>query len=145
MEVDDNQTLLWAIRSSLDMTGTKFGCGFGYCGACTVLIDNEPVRSCLTMADYVEGRNVVTIEGLAQNGDMHPVQKAFVEHDAMQCGFCTPGMIMNAVGLLKRNPEPTRQEIIDDMQENLCRCGSYSRILDAIESAAQAMKGGQGS
>jgi len=145
IEVEDNQTLLWVIRSSLDMTGTKYGCGLGYCGACTVLIDNEPARSCLTMADYVDGRNVVTIEGLARNGDLHPVQKAFVEHDALQCGFCTPGMIMNAVGLLQRNPEPTRQEIIDDMQENLCRCGSYGRILDAIESAAKEMKGGKGS
>jgi aerobic-type carbon monoxide dehydrogenase small subunit (CoxS/CutS family) len=145
VEVEDNQTLLWVIRSSLNMTGTKYGCGFGYCGACTVLIDNEPTRSCLTMADYVDGKNVVTIEGLASNGELHPVQKAFVDHDALQCGFCTPGMIMNAVGFLHRNPEPTRQEIIDGMQENFCRCGSYGRILDAIESAAKEMKGGKGS
>jgi len=144
VEVEDNQTLLWVIRTSLNMTGTKFGCGFGHCGSCTVLIDKEPTRSCLTMADYVEGKNVVTIEGLANNGDLHPVQKAFIEHDALQCGFCTPGMIVNAVGLLYRNPEPTRQEIIDGMQENLCRCGSYGRILDAIESAAKEMKGVQG-
>jgi len=144
LEVEDNQTLLWVIRTALNMTGTKFGCGFGHCGSCTVLVDNEPTRSCLTMADYVEGKNVVTIEGLAMNGQLHPVQKAFVDHDALQCGFCTPGMIVNAVGLLYRNPEPTRQEIIEGMHENLCRCGSYGRILDAIEAAAKEMKGGRG-
>jgi len=144
IEVEDNQTLLWVIRSSLNMTGTKYGCGFGQCGACTILIDKIPTQSCLTMADYVDGKNVVTIEGLAQNGELHPVQKAFVQHDALQCGFCTPGMIVNAVGFLHMNPEPTRQEIIDGMHENLCRCGSYGRILDAIESAAKEMKGGAG-
>ncbi len=142
-EIDDTQTLLWMIRGNLKETGTKYGCGFGYCGSCTVLIDNEPTRSCLTMADFAEDKHVITIEGLAKNGEMHPVQKAFIDYDALQCGFCTPGMIINACGLLHRNPEPTRQEIIDGMEENLCRCGSYLRIIQAIESAAKEMKGGK--
>jgi aerobic-type carbon monoxide dehydrogenase small subunit (CoxS/CutS family) len=136
-----NETLLWALRTQFNLTGTKYGCGEGFCGACTVLINDEPARSCVTTLESVAGAKVVTIEGLAINEKLHPVQQAFVEHDALQCGYCTPGMIMNAVGLLKKNPEPTRQEIIEGMEENLCRCGAHTRIIRAIESASKTMKG----
>jgi len=142
LSVRDDESLLWAIRSTLNLTGTKFGCGLGQCGACTVLIDNKAERTCMLTADFVEGKKVTTIEGLASNGDLHPVQKAFMKHDALQCGFCTPGMILNACGLLHNNPEPTSQEIIDGMEENLCRCGTYGRVIEAIQSAAKEIKGG---
>lgn len=138
--LDSEQSLLWALRTHFKLTGTKYGCGLGYCGACTVLMDNEPVRSCgVYMAD-VEGKKVTTIEGLDSDGELHPVQKAFVDHDAMQCGFCTPGMIMNAVSLLDKNPDPSRLQIIGGMNDNYCRCGAHNQIVDAIESAAQMMK-----
>ena len=140
LETDPDQTLLWVIRSNLNLTGTKYGCGEGYCGACTVLIDNEAVRSCSTKIGEVAGKKVVTIEGLANGEELHPFQKAFVEHDALQCGYCTPGMIMNAVGLLNQNPNPSREDIIWGMEGNLCRCGAHNRILDAVQSAANAMK-----
>lgn len=141
--IDPTVTLLWAIRNQLGLTGTKFGCGMGYCGACTVLIDNEAVRSCSLPVSEVAGKKVVTIEGLARNDKLHPVQKAFIDNDALQCGFCTPGMIMNAVGLLIKNPKPTRQEIINGMEDNLCRCGAHIRIIKAVESAANEMRGGK--
>lgn len=141
--LEQNQTLLWALRTQFNLTGTKYGCGEGYCGSCTVLINDEPARSCITPLEDVDGAKVVTIEGLADGEKLHPVQQAFVENDALQCGYCTPGMIMNAVGLLKKNPEPTRQEIIDGMEENLCRCGAHTRIIMAIESASKTMKGGK--
>ena len=141
VQTEKNQTLLWVLRTQLGLTGTKYGCGEGYCGSCTVLMDNEPVRSCgITMEDAA-GKKIVTIEGLADGEKLHPVQQAFVEHDALQCGYCTPGMIMNAVGLLNKNPEPTRQEIIDGMEDNLCHCGAHTRIIRAIESASKTMKG----
>jgi len=136
-----NQTLLWALRTQFNLTGTKYGCGEGFCGACTVLINDEPARSCVITLESVAGAKVVTIEGLANGEKLHPVQQAFVEHDALQCGYCTPGMIMNAVGLLNKNPEPTRQEIIEGMEENLCRCGAHTQIIRAIESASKTMKG----
>jgi len=136
------RTLLWVLRTDYQLTGTKYGCGMGYCGACTVLVNKRTVRSCMVTADYVDGKDVVTIEGLKQNGNLNPVQKAFVDHESLQCGFCTPGMIMNATGLLYENPEPSKQEIIDVMEENLCRCGSYGRIIEAIQSASKAVKGG---
>ncbi|MBA4410453.1 MAG: (2Fe-2S)-binding protein [Bacteroidota bacterium] len=139
---EKNQTLLWTLRTNFNLTGTKYGCGEGVCGACTVLMDNEPIRSCGITMPEVTGKKVVTIEGLEQNGHLHQVQKAFIEHDALQCGFCTPGMIMNAVGLLMKNPEPSRQEIIDGMEDNLCRCGAHTRIIRAIETASIEMKGG---
>lgn len=142
VDATGEESLLTVIRSYLDQTGTKYGCGMGHCGACTVIIDKEPVRACMVYVEDVAGKEILTIEGLATNGSLHPVQKAFVEHDALQCGFCTPGMIMNAYGLLIRNPEPTREEIIDDMEDNLCRCGSYNRIVDAIQTAGKEMKGG---
>jgi aerobic-type carbon monoxide dehydrogenase small subunit (CoxS/CutS family) len=137
-----NQTLLWALRTQFNLTGTKYGCGEGSCGSCTVLINDEPVRSCVTPLEDVDGAKVVTIEGLADGEKLHPVQQAFVNHDALQCGYCTPGMILNAVSLLKNNPSPTRKEIIDGMDGNLCRCGAHTRIIMAIESASKMMKGG---
>lgn len=141
--IDTSQTLLWVLRNHFGLTGTKYGCGNGFCGACTVLIDNEPVRSCQLAVGDVAGKNVITIEGLEKRGRLHPVQKAFIENEALQCGFCTPGMILTAVGLLARNPSPTRQQIIDGMEDNLCRCGSHNRIIDAIEGASKEMKGGK--
>lgn len=141
--IDPNQTLLWVLRNHFGLTGTKFGCGMGFCGACTVLIDNEPVRSCQLSAGEVAGKNVITIEGLATNGNLHPVQKAFAGHDALQCGFCTPGMIMNATGLLLKNPDPTVEQIKDGMENNLCRCAAHVRIVDAIQTASKEMKGGK--
>lgn len=141
VEVESDQTLLWVLRTHFNLTGTKYGCGLGYCGSCTVLMDNDPVRSCGIFMEDVAETHIVTIEGLATNGELHPVQQAFVENDALQCGFCTPGMIMNAVGLLSRNPEPSRQDIVDGMEDNLCRCGAHNRIIDAIASASKVMKG----
>jgi len=141
--IDTSQTLLWVLRNHFGLTGTKYGCGNGFCGACTVLIDNEPVRSCQVPVSDVAGKNVVTIEGLEKKGKLHPVQKAFIDHEALQCGFCTPGMILTAVALLTKNPSPSKQQIIDGMEDNLCRCGAHNRIIDAIETAAKEMKGGK--
>lgn len=132
--VEKNQTLLWVLRSHFNLTGTKYGCGLGFCGSCTVLMNNEAVRSCSVMMADVAGKKIVTIEGLAGKKELHPVQKAFVEHDALQCGYCTPGMILNAVALLLKNPHPSREEIIEGMEGNLCRCGAHTRIIAAIES-----------
>jgi len=136
-------TLLWVLRNHFGLTGTKFGCGMGFCGACTVLIDNEPVRSCQLAVSDVAGKNIVTIEGLAAGGKLHPVQKAFVDHDALQCGFCTPGMIMNATGFLMKNRTPTEQQIKVGMENNLCRCGAHVRIVEAVQTASKVMKGGK--
>jgi len=141
--IDPTQNLLWVLRNHLGLTGTKYGCGMGFCGACTILIDNEPVRSCMLPVGDIAGKKVVTIEGLEKKGKLHPVQKAFVEHDALQCGFCTPGMIMTATGLLMKNSSPSRQQIIEGMEDNLCRCGAHNRIIDAVETAAKEMKGGK--
>ena len=143
LKTDPKHTLLWVLRNQLGLTGTKFGCGTGFCGACTVIIDDEAVRSCSLTVGEVAGKKVVTIEGLAIGGKLHPVQQAFVEHDALQCGFCTPGMIMNATALLIKNPKPTKQEIISGMEDNLCRCGAHIRIIKAIETAATEIKGGK--
>jgi len=141
--LDPTDTLLWVLRNHFGLTGTKYGCGMGFCGSCTVLIDNEAVRSCTIPVGDVNGKNVVTIEGLAKNGELHPVQKAFIEHDALQCGYCTPGMIMNAAGLLLRNPSPSSEEIKDGMDDNFCRCGAHVRIVAAVGTAAEEMKGGK--
>jgi len=141
--VDPTETLLWVLRNHLGLTGTKFGCGMGFCGSCTVLIDDEPVRSCTLAVGEVKGKSVVTIEGLEKNGELHPVQKAFVEHDALQCGYCTPGMIMNATGMLMKNPSPTEEQIREGMENNFCRCGAHVRIVAAIQTAAEEMKGGK--
>jgi len=139
VNVNGEESLLTVIREYLDKTGTKYGCGLGDCGACTILVDNEPVRSCMILIEDVAGKEILTIEGLGSDGSLHPIQKSFIAHDALQCGFCTPGMIMNAYGLLIRNPDPTRENIINGMEENLCRCGSYNRIIDAIQTAAKEM------
>ena len=141
LTTDSERTLLWILRTDLGLTGTKYGCGKGLCGACTVIVDDRAVRSCIIPARSIKGKKVLTIEGLARNGKLHPIQEAFAKHDALQCGFCTPGMILNAYGLLLRNPQPTRKEIIEGMEYNLCRCGAHVRIIQAIESASQKMKG----
>ena len=141
LAVDSERKLLWVLRTDLGLMGTKYGCGAGLCGTCTVLVDNDAVRSCRFAVKNVKGKEVLTIEGLAKNGKLHPIQRAFIEHDALQCGFCTPGMILNAYGLLLKNSQPTRAEIIQNMDYNLCRCGSHQRIIQAIQSAAKEMKG----
>jgi len=140
LEVDEERMLLWVLRTELGLTGTKFGCGEGFCGSCTVLVDGSPAQSCQLPMSAVAGKKITTIEGLARDGDLHPVQAAFVEHDALQCGFCTPGMILNAYGLLLENQKPTRQQILDHMENNLCRCGAHVRIVKAIETAAAEMR-----
>lgn len=141
LDADADRTLLSVLRDDLDLTGTKYGCGEGQCAACTVLIDGVPTRSCLTKVGVVAGKRIVTIEGIAPNGHLHPVQEAFIEADAMQCGWCTPGMILGAVGLLQKNPHPTEAEIISGMNGHICRCGTYPRIVAAIQAAAH--KGGR--
>jgi aerobic-type carbon monoxide dehydrogenase small subunit (CoxS/CutS family) len=140
--VESDRKLLWVLRTDLGLTGTKYGCGESFCGACTVLVNQEAVRSCQTAVKEIVGKEVVTIEGLETNGKLHPLQKAFTEHDAMQCGYCTPGMILNAYSFLRKNPEPSEKEIIENMNDNLCRCGAHNRIIKAIQSAAKEMKGG---
>lgn len=143
MLLDPNHNLLWVLRYKCGLTGTKYGCGMGFCGACTILLEQEAVRSCTLTLREVANKKIVTIEGLARNGNPHPVQKAFIEHDALQCGYCTPGMIMNAVGLLLKNTEPSQQDIIKGMEGNLCRCGAHVRIIKAIQTAGKEMKGGK--
>jgi aerobic-type carbon monoxide dehydrogenase small subunit (CoxS/CutS family) len=142
LTVDSNRMLLWVLRTDLGVTGTKYGCGEGYCAACTVLVNNEAVRSCQTAVKDVKEKEVLTIEGLAKSGKLHPLQKAFMEHDALQCGYCTPGMIMNAYAFLRRNPRPSHSQIIEGMEDNLCRCGAHNRIVQAIQTAGKEMKGG---
>lgn len=139
LEVQGEESLLTVIRIYLEQTGTKYGCGIGECGACTVVINKEPVRSCMTLAEDIDGKDIISIEGLSKNGELHPLQKAFIAEDALQCGFCTSGMIMNAYGFLLENPNPSRENIIKGMDANLCRCGAYNRILDAIETAGKEM------
>jgi aerobic-type carbon monoxide dehydrogenase small subunit (CoxS/CutS family) len=142
LETDLSQTLLWVLRTELGLTGTKHGCGIGFCGACTILVNGVAERSCSMTVKDIGGKKVTTIEGLALNDKLHPVQEAFIEHEAQQCGFCTSGMIMNAVGLLTSNPNPDRNQIIEGMDGNLCRCGAYNRIMLAIETAAKEIKEG---
>jgi carbon-monoxide dehydrogenase small subunit len=142
MTVDGTRMLLWVLRDDLGLTGTKFGCGESFCGACTVLIDNEAHRACATPVSAVDGKRVVTIEGLAHDERLHPVQEAFVKHLGFQCGYCTSGMIMGAHALLLKNAKPTRAQIVDGMQPHLCRCGAHVRIVEAIESASAAIGGG---
>ncbi len=139
-EVERSRNLLSVLRTELGLTGTKYGCGSGECGACTVLVDGQAVRSCITPISQVEGRSVVTIEGLASEGVLHPVQQAFLETEAFQCGYCTPGMVMGAVALLRSNSAPTELEIKQAMAGHLCRCGVYSRIIKAIRLAASRMR-----
>jgi aerobic-type carbon monoxide dehydrogenase small subunit (CoxS/CutS family) len=134
--VDPGRMLLWVLRDELELTGAKYGCGEGQCGACTVLIDGAPIRSCITRASAVAGKQITTIEGLAQNGKLHPLQEAFIEADAMQCGYCTPGMILSGIGLLKKTPQPSEPEIRRALEGNVCRCGTYPRIIAAVQMAA---------
>jgi aerobic-type carbon monoxide dehydrogenase small subunit (CoxS/CutS family) len=142
LTVDSDRMLLWVIRTDLELTGTKYGCGEGICGACTVLVDGEAMRSCQTSVKDIKGKEVLTIEGLAKNGKLHPLQKAFMENDALQCGYCTPGMILNAVALLRKNPHPSYAEIINGMDDNLCRCGAHNRIVRAVQEVAKETRGG---
>ena len=136
LETDASRRLLWVLRADLELTGTKYGCGEGLCGSCTVIVDGRVVRACQTALQDVRGKSVTTIEGLAGDGRLHPLQEAFRQHGGYQCGFCTPGMIMNAYGLLQRNPRPTREQVIQGMAGNLCRCGAHTRILAAITTAS---------
>jgi len=138
VDADDDDSLLRVLRDQLQLTGSKYGCGEGACGACTVLIDGSAIRSCITKVNSVSGKPITTIEGLEVNGELHPVQKACLDVDVFQCSYCASGMIMSAVGLLKRKPRPNRDEIIRAMQGNVCRCGTYIRIMKAIETAANA-------
>jgi len=140
--VDDSRMLLWVLREDLGLTGAKFGCGEGLCGACTVIVDGEAVASCATAIKDVAGKRVLTIEGLSHGAALHPIQQAFLKHHAFQCGYCTPGMILQAYALLQKKPRPTRAEILDGMEGNLCRCGSHHRIVAAIQEASRAAKGG---
>jgi len=143
LTVDGERRLLWVLRSDFGLSGTKYGCGEGFCGACTVLINQKAIRSCQLPVREVKGKEVITIEGLARDGKLHPLQKAFMDHDALQCGFCTSGMILRAYSLLVEKPTPTEAEIIEGMNDNLCRCGAHLRILRAIQSAAEEMRGGR--
>ena len=143
LQVDPNSLLLWILRDQLDLTGSKYGCGEGHCGACTVLIDGAPIRSCITEVSKVAGKEITTIEGLAQNGRLHPLQEAFIQADALQCGYCTPGMILSGVGLLRKTPNPSEPEIRRALEGNVCRCGTYPRIVAAMQMAEKAINGGQ--
>lgn len=137
LEIPSNMTLLQMLRERLALTGTKNGCEAGECGACTVLLDGEPVNSCMVLAAETDGREVLTVEGLAGDGQLSPLQEAFVEHNAVQCGFCTPGMLVSATALLRRNPDPTEEEIKEALVGNLCRCTGYVRIVEAVRTAAR--------
>jgi aerobic-type carbon monoxide dehydrogenase small subunit (CoxS/CutS family) len=145
IDADPDRTLLSVLRDDLDLTGTKYGCGEGQCAACTVLIDGTPTKSCLTKVGSLAGKRVLTIEGLAASGKLHPVQEAFLEADAMQCGWCTPGMILGAVRLLQHTPHPSQADIVSSLNGHICRCGTYSRVVHAVQIAAQtqAAKGGR--
>lgn len=144
VEADANRHLLGVLRDGLDLTGSKYGCGEAKCGACTVLVDGRAVRSCTTPLGNCEGKPVTTIEGLERDGKLHPLQEAFLEVGAMQCGYCTPGMIMSGVALLAKNPNPTREDIVKALDGNICRCGTYGRIIAAVQKAAEMMKKGGG-
>src|SRR5580704_1948202 len=139
-DADPERNLLSVLRDDLDLTGTKYGCGEGQCGACTVLVDGFPQRSCQTPVGSVTGKHLTTIEGLEQDGKLHPLQQAFLDAGAMQCAYCTSGMIMSGVGLLRRNPSPTPAEIVRLMEGNICRCGTYPRIVAAIGNAARMLQ-----
>jgi aerobic-type carbon monoxide dehydrogenase small subunit (CoxS/CutS family) len=142
IDADAERSLLSVLRDDLDLTGSKYGCGEGRCGACTVLLDGKPVRSCTTRVGAAAGKAIRTIEGLAQGDKLHPLQQAFLDADALQCGYCTSGMLMSALALLSQQPDASREEIVRFMNGNICRCGTYARIVTAVEQAARAMKGG---
>lgn len=138
VDVDSSVSLLSVLRNDLDLTGSKYGCGEGQCGACTVLIDGQPTRSCITQAGRAAGKQITTIEGLEKDGKLQPLQDAFIKADAMQCAYCTSGMIMSASALLSKNPKPSKDDIITAMNGNICRCGTYQRIIEAIQMASVA-------
>jgi isoquinoline 1-oxidoreductase alpha subunit len=142
VDSDPDRSLLFTLRNSLDITGPKYGCGEGQCGACTVLIHGRPVRSCITPLRAAAGKSITTIEGLETDGKLHPLQEAFIHADAMQCGYCTPGMIMSGVALLRDHPTPDDSQIKRSLEGNVCRCGTYPRILAAVRMASQSMTGG---
>ena len=139
LDTDDDRMLLWVLRTDLELTGTKYGCGTGLCGACTVIVGGKAVRSCQTPLKEVKNQEVVTIEGLAREGRLHPLQQAFIDHGGVQCGYCTPGMLMNAYALLLQDRKPSREAIVAGMEHHLCRCGAQQRIVGAIESASRQM------
>ena len=143
LNVDEERMLLWVLRTDLALTGVKYGCGEALCGACTVLVNKEAVLSCQTPVKEVNDKEVLTIEGLAQNGNLHLIQQAFIDHDALQCGFCTPGMILKTYSFLDQNPKPTHNEIVAAMDDNLCRCGSHGRIIKAVQTAANLFREGK--
>lgn len=136
LDVDSTVSLLSVLRNDLDLTGSKYGCGEGQCGACTVLIDGQSTRSCITQVGRAAGKQITTIEGLEKDGKLHPLQEAFIKADAMQCAYCTSGMIMAASALLAKNPKPKREDIVTGMNGNICRCGTYQRIIEAIKMAS---------
>lgn len=136
LDVDSTVSLLSVLRNDLDLTGSKYGCGEGQCGACTVLIDGQATRSCITQVGRAAGKQITTIEGLEKDGKLHPLQEAFIKADAMQCAYCTSGMIMAASALLAKNPNPKREDIVTGMNGNICRCGTYQRIIEAIQTAS---------
>lgn len=139
---DESRPLLWVLRDDLGLTGTKFGCGEAACGSCTVVVDTDAVRACATTVGEVQGKNVTTIEGLAKDGRLHPLQEAFIKHAAFQCGFCTSGMIMGAYARLLKDPKAAPSAVLSELEAHLCRCGAHVRIADAVTDAAAAMKGG---
>ena len=136
VDVDSTVSLLSVLRNDLNLTGSKYGCGEGQCGACTVLLDAQPIRSCTTQVGRAAGKQIVTIEGLEKDGKLHPLQEAFIKADAMQCAYCTSGMIMSASALLSKNPKPSKDDIVSGMNGNICRCGTYQRIIEAIQIAS---------
>ena len=140
--LEPHMTLIEVLRSQIGLTGTKYGCGTGSCGSCTVLVDGQPILSCLTLAATVRERNIITIEGLAEGNTLHPIQKAFIDLGAIQCGFCTPGMILATKALLEKNSSPTREEVLKALSGNLCRCGAYVKIVEAVLAAAETMREG---
>ncbi len=139
MTIPVNRTLLQVLREDLSLMGTKYGCGTGECGSCTVLVDDNPILACLTLAAVMEGKQITTIEGLEKDGTLHPVQEAFIEKHAVQCGFCAPGMIMKSAALLSKNPNPAESEIKSYLEGNICRCTGYVKIIEAVEYAGQLM------
>ena len=138
--IDPALTLLWVLRNHFGLTGTKFGCGMGFCGSCTVLVDREAVRSCSVSVGDIAGKNVITIEGLATDGKLHPLQKAFIDHDALQCGYCTPGMVMSCAALLEHHQDPSEDDIRTAISGHFCRCGTYPHVVEATLAAAKARK-----
>ena len=140
LEIEDNWTLLYVLREVLDLTGTKYGCGTNDCGACKVLVNGEPKNSCVLLARNLEGADILTIEGVSHDGHLHPVQQAFVDAGAIQCGYCTPGMVMTSLALLDRDPDPTEEEILKALEGNLCRCTGYEKIVEAVQLTARRMR-----